>query len=204
MDLNEIKKFFEDNKDSEDVKAYLAGINPITAERVSAFLDTDDGKKLIQPRLDKHFTTGLETWKSKTFPSLLEEEIGKRFPKESPEKKELRELTDKLNRMERDKARSDMLALVQKKLGEKKLPVDFAEYLIGDTEELTNARIELFTGEYEKALKSGIESGVASALPGTAPKSGNGSGGKGITLDEFNKLNPKDRASFMANGGSIS
>jgi hypothetical protein len=77
--LGRIKKFIEDNQNNQEVHNYLRGLY-LTPESVASFLDTPEGKKLLQPRLDQHFTKGLETWKEKTLPSLLDEEIKKKFP----------------------------------------------------------------------------------------------------------------------------
>jgi len=75
MALEQIRQLIESNKDNQDVQSYLKGLNPITPEGVTSFLDTAEGKKMLQPKLDAHFTKGLETWKEKTLPSILDDEI---------------------------------------------------------------------------------------------------------------------------------
>lgn len=63
MTLEELRAFIEANKDNQEVQSYLKGLNPITPEGVTSFLDTEAGKKILQPRLEQHFTKGLEAWK---------------------------------------------------------------------------------------------------------------------------------------------
>ena len=76
----------------EDFETHLTGLSTIKPEGVEAYLETDEGRQILQPRLDQYFTKGLETWKGKTLPGVIEEEITKRFPGETEEQKRLRSL----------------------------------------------------------------------------------------------------------------
>ena len=57
--FEQVKSFLEANSDDEAVKSYLKGLvpeEPITADKVKLYLDTPDGKALIQPMMDKRVT----------------------------------------------------------------------------------------------------------------------------------------------------
>ena len=67
--LKELKQF----ENTDEYKNFVSGL--INDERVTAYLDTDNGKKLIQPKLDSHFSRSLETWKSNQLDMLVNEKI---------------------------------------------------------------------------------------------------------------------------------
>ena len=74
------------------------------------------------------------------------------------------ELDKKIAAFEREKLKYE----TAKALGEKKLPVEFAEYLIAEDSEQTTARIKVFEENYRKA----VEAAVNERLKGSAPPSG--------------------------------
>ncbi|MCK0470885.1 DUF4355 domain-containing protein [Halalkalibacter sp. APA_J-10(15)] len=154
MNLEDIKKFLEENKDQEEVKAYVEGLSKITPNGVTAFLETDEGKKLLQPRLDKYFTTGLETWKSNNLQKLVEEEVAKKNPSETPEQKEIRELKEKFAAIEQEKTRETLKNKALSTLTEKKLPTFLLDYLIGNDEDSTNKSLTKFEETWNLQLQS--------------------------------------------------
>ena len=94
----------------------------------------------------------------------IEEEIARREAAAEFEKTRA-ELEAKITAFEREKLKYE----TAKTLGEKKLPVEFAEYLIAEDAEKTAARIKKFETEYLKA----VEAAVNEKLKGSAPPSGN-------------------------------
>ncbi|MCG3017519.1 DUF4355 domain-containing protein, partial [Escherichia coli] len=70
----------------------LGELSAPTIEGVKGFLETDEGKKLIQPKLDAHFTKSLETWKQNNLEKLVEDEVNKRNPQKTPEQIEVEKL----------------------------------------------------------------------------------------------------------------
>lgn len=101
MNLEDVKKFFEKNKDNEEVKAYLEGLKKVSVQEVQQMLvENEELKKFFDSEKDKHFSKGLETWKQKTLPKLIDEEIKKRFPEADPKDVKLKELEAKIQKME--------------------------------------------------------------------------------------------------------
>ena len=70
-------------------------------------LEIAEGQKLIQPKLDKYFNKGLETWKQNNLEKLIDEEIAKRYPEETPEMRRIKELEQKLAEKERESVRKE-------------------------------------------------------------------------------------------------
>jgi hypothetical protein len=164
MNLNEVKQFIEQNKDNEEVKAYLQGFNRLTVEGVQKFVnENQDAKKWMDSEKDKHFNKGLETWLQKTFPSKLEEEIKKRYPDEDPKDKAYKEVLLKLEQMENEKKREALKNKALTIATEKKLPVSITDFFIGldDDSTLSNlTRLEEVWNTYvqtavDERLKSG-------------------------------------------------
>ncbi|MEO4300632.1 hypothetical protein AB2R07_11470 [Staphylococcus aureus] len=85
MNIEEVKSFFEEHKDDKEVKDYLKGLKTVSVDDVKGFLDTEEGKRFIQPELDRYHSKGLESWKEKNLEDLIEQEVRKRNPEQSEE-----------------------------------------------------------------------------------------------------------------------
>ena len=155
MDINEVKAFIESNKDNPEVTAYIGGF--ITPDRVKGFLDTEDGRKVLQPKLDGHFTKGLETWKANSLPKLIEDEISKRFTAETPEQKKIRELEQKWEQAESARVRESLLNKATKEATQKGLPLDIIDHFVGQDEDSTVAALAKLETAWQAALQSAVE-----------------------------------------------
>ena len=136
VSLEELKQFLEDNKEDKEVQEYLEGLY-LVPKKVKAFLETDAGKRLIQPALDSYFTKGLETWKEKTMPSIIEEEIKKKFPDETEEQKRLRKLEEELAKERQARTKSELINKATQLATQKGLPVEVVHYFVGQDEDET-------------------------------------------------------------------
>lgn len=157
MTLEEIKVYLEANKDTEEVKNYLAGLNKPTPEGVSSFLDTPEGKKLLQPRLDQHFTKGLETWKEKTLPTLLDDEIKKKFPGETEEQKRLRKLEEELAQERQARVKSELVNKATTLATQKGLPVELVSYFVGQDEDSTISNLTAVESIFQNHIQKAVE-----------------------------------------------
>ena len=178
MTLEEIKAYLEANKDTEEVKVYLAGLSKPTPEGVTAFLSTEDGKKLLQPKLDAHFTKGLETWKEKTLPTLLDEEIKKKFPGETEEQKRLRNLEDELAKERQARVKSELVNKATTLATQKGLPVELVSYFVGQDEDSTVNNLTAVENIFQNHIQKAVEEKFKES--GRAPNPG-ASGGTGQT-----------------------
>ena len=169
MDINEVKQFIEENKDNEEVKNYIGGF--ITSDRVESFLNNDDGKKLLQPKLDSYFNKGLETWKTNNIEKLLDAEIKKRFPEKDQKDIELEKVKAELENIKASALRKELMNKALLIADEKKLPKDIVNFFIGVDEETTNKNLEALESVFSKH----VETLVQERLKGnsyTPPKGG--------------------------------
>lgn len=152
--LEKIKKLVTENKDDE-LKALLEGY--ATPQGVKEFLDTEDGKKLLQPILDKYHAKGLDTWKANNLEKLKQEAIDQaikeKFPEETDEQKRLRKLEAELDAAKKDRLRESLKNKALSIATEKGLPVDVIDHFLGQDEESTAENVLKF----EKSLQAHTE-----------------------------------------------
>lgn len=158
MKLEDVKKFLADNKDQDEVKAYLGELSAVSADKVKGFLDTDEGKKLLQPRLDSYFAKGLDTWKTNNLDKIVEEEVNKRNPQKSPEQIELEKLRKEIEDERKARNRESLVNKALKVAKEKNLPDGIIDFFIADDEENTLSNLSKLEEEYSKAVQSAVDS----------------------------------------------
>lgn len=156
--LDEVKKFLEENKENEEVKAFVGELSVVSADKVEGFLETDEGKRLIQPRLDSHFTKGLETWKANNLDALVDAKVKELYPEETEEQKRIRKLEKELEDQKTAAQREKLLNKAVSYASEKQLPADVVEFFIGEDEESTMKNLGAFEEKYNAALQKAIES----------------------------------------------
>lgn len=132
MDLQKVKEFIEANKESDEVKEYLQGFvkEPSVDEILSKFESDEILMKWLESEKDKHFTKGLETFKSKTMPKIIEEELKKRTSGKDEKDLQLDSLKAEIEKIKRDKLRESLKNEAFKFATENKLPADLIDYFI--------------------------------------------------------------------------
>lgn len=153
--FDEVKTYFETNKDSEDVKGFLGGFNNIDVFKEKVNTDPTF-KSFLDSEKDKHSSKALETWKTNNLQKLIDEAVTKANPQETPEQKQIRELTERLNKQEVESKRKDLTNKALKELTDKKIPTDLASFIVGNDEESTKANLDklaaIFT-QHDEAIR---------------------------------------------------
>ena len=158
QDKKTIIEFLKANGASEELIAAVESLGTVNLESVKGYLEQDEnGKKYLQSQKDAAVTKGIETWKEKTMPDILEEEIKKRFPEETAEQKRMRELETKQQKLEAEIKRKDLLNKAISYATDKKLPIKFIHQFIGEDEQSTTANIDLFGETYNEAINKAVE-----------------------------------------------
>lgn len=158
MNIEEVKSFFEEHKDDKEVKDYLNGLKTVSVDDVIGFLDTEEGKRFIQPELDRYHSKGLESWKEKNLEDLIEQEVRKRNPEQSEEQKRISALEQELEKRDaeakREKLRSNALGKAQ----ELNLPTSLVDRFLGDSDEDTEQNLKALKETFDKYVQKGVES----------------------------------------------
>ncbi|AHL18450.1 alanyl-tRNA synthetase [Staphylococcus phage DW2] len=158
MNIEEVKSFFEEHKDDKEVKDYLNRLKTVSVDDVKGFLDTEEGKRFIQPELDRYHSKGLESWKEKNLENLIEQEVQKRNPEQSEEQKRISALEKELEKRDaeakREKLRSNALGKAQ----ELNLPTSLVDRFLGDSDEDTEQNLKALKETFDKYVQEGVES----------------------------------------------
>ncbi|HDB3959362.1 TPA: DUF4355 domain-containing protein [Staphylococcus aureus] len=158
MNIEEVKSFFEEHKDDKEVKDYLNGLKTVSVDDVKGFLDTEEGKRFIQPELDRYHSKGLESWKEKNLEDLIEQEVRKLNPEQSEEQKRISALEQELEKRDaeakREKLRSNALGKAQ----ELNLPTSLVDRFLGDSDEDTEQNLKALKETFDKYVQKGVES----------------------------------------------
>ncbi|WP_144471999.1 MULTISPECIES: DUF4355 domain-containing protein [Bacillus] len=157
MTIEEIKQFLEQNKENEEVKAFVGELSAVSADKVKGFLETEEGKKLLQPRLDQHFTKGLETWKDNNLEKIVEEEVSKRNPSKTPEQIEVEKLRKEIEAERAARNRETLVNKALKAADEKKLPKDIIDFFIGENEDSTLENLSKLEDSFNAAVQTAVD-----------------------------------------------
>lgn len=177
------------NSNSNEAKEITSSF--FTPDAVKSYLDTDAGKEILQPRLDKHFNKSLDTWKTNNLQKIINEEVAKLNPSETEEQKALREANQKIAQMEAENRRKDLLAYAQTEANKLGLSPFFASRCIGEDEAST---LELLT-EASQDFSNSVANAVKAQLENvdTTPNVGGKKDKKAITKQDFLKMSYRDR-----------
>ena len=164
-----------DNADIDEIILSNGFAKPITdVEGLNKLLESD---KSLQGLFDKKVTTGIENFKKNGMQKIIEAEVLKRTGKnETPEQKEIRELKERLDKADKEKAKAEMISKYKDVLTEKKIPSNMIDFLLAEDDETTGANIELF----ENSMKQYIETGIKAKLGDSeyTPPTGGGNVGR--------------------------
>lgn len=181
--FDEVKEYFEKNKDDETVKGYVKGF--VSLDGVKSFLETDEnGKKYLGSYADSRVTQGIETFKQNNLQKLVEDELLKRSPSTDPKDLKLQELQNKFEALEKEKARESLMNKGLKLATEKKLPVDLVSFFLGQDEEGTVNNLS----SLEKSLQAytqGLRESILAGGSHTPPAGGSPTGA--ITQADWDK-----------------
>lgn len=148
MTLEEVMQFIKDNEKDEKVQAYVKGF--VTLDRVQAFLETDEGKRLMQPRLDSYFAKGLETWKTNNLQKLVDEKVLEKYPAETEQEKRIKALEQRLAQEENARKRQEIEKKALLLLSENNLPADLVDYISASDDNELNAKFQNLKSALDK------------------------------------------------------
>ena len=173
MELKDVQDFINSNAGKPEVQEYIRGF--ITPDGVKAFIDTEAGMKVIQPRLDQYFTKGLETWKTNNLQTIVDEKVNtvitSKYPNETEEQKRLKKLESDLASETSKRQKAELLNLATREAQAKGLPADLVKYFLANDENGTKAALQ----EYEETWKAAMKKEVDSVFKqfGRTPEAGN-------------------------------
>lgn len=128
----------------------------ITPEFIDQLAKDEVFQKWLQSEKDRHFSKSLETWKENNLSTIVEEEIKKRYPEETEEQRQLRELKTQLEQLQRERQREAIRNQAYKQASEKGLPLELLDFFVADDEEKTIANLEVFEKVWNAAVQAQV------------------------------------------------
>ncbi|WP_158232830.1 DUF4355 domain-containing protein [Sporosarcina sp. P17b] len=152
MTIDEIRAFLEANKDKDEVKQFLTGLQgAVDVQKIEQLSQSDATiKSWLDSQKDRHSSKSLETWKANNLQSLIEEKLKELNPDKSPQDIELEKIRKQLADMEREKQRESLKNKALTIVTEKGLPTSAIDFFLGEDEDTTLQNLE----KYENELKS--------------------------------------------------
>lgn len=190
MKKNELLALLNEIEDDAEIDEIILGngfAKPITdVDGLNSLLASN---KELQGLFDKKVTAGIENFKKNSMQKLIEAEVLKRTGNnETPEQKAIRELQEKLDNLEKEKSKAEMISKYKDVLNEKKIPSTMIDFLLGQDEETTGANIELFQNSMQQYIEAEVKSKLGASE--YVPPDG---GEVGITKEQFNNMSYSER-----------
>lgn len=184
--LNLLTDINEDGNIDEILKSTDLFKSALSFDNIKPLFTSDEAfKSYLDSEKDKHYAKALTTWKANNLDKIIQAEVQKATNKdETPEQKKIRELEERVNQSEKQRAKAERVAKYKDELAKKKIPSNLTDFILGEDDEVTEANINLF----EEAMKSYVDSEVNARLKEskyTPPTSGKSK----MSKTEFSKLN---------------
>jgi len=130
-------------------------------KEVEKFLETDEGKALLQKKIDSNISKGISSYKSKfeteELPKLLDSEVKKRFPEMSAEQKRIAELEQKFQSAENASKRAELTAKLVRFAQEKNIPQYLVDISIDKDYDTSLERLNQHYSKFNETLSSEVE-----------------------------------------------
>ena len=194
MNLEEIKKYLEENKESKDVVDFMKSIQqPITRDTVEAWCQDGEGRSWLDRNCDIYATKAVNTarenaiakFKQEELPKIIDDAIkAKSNEGLTPDQMKIKELEEKMAKYEAEKAESLRLETNRNKLKENGMNTDLARFIKEDSD------IDFFKNLINDSVKAEVKNklGNSSYKPPVVDNNLNT-----ITKEQFNKMGYKER-----------
>ena len=142
----------------------------------------------------------METWKQNNLQKIVDGEINKRFPAETEEQKQIRDLQQKLEQIENEKTYAMLKAEATTALSKQGITPEIADFFIAGTKEETLSKIQNFTEIFKKEVNKEVEERIKKAgisLTDTQKQEID------ITKEEILKMDYNTRVAFYNNNPEI-
>ena len=194
MNLEEIKKYLDENKDNKDVIDFMKSIQqPVTRDTVEAWCQDGEGRSWLDRNCDIYATKAVNTarqnaiakFKEEELPKLIDDAIKAESNKGlSPEQVQLKELQAQLDAMKAEKEQAELLNSNVRKLKDVGLNTDLARFIKEDSD------IDFFKNLINDSVKTEVKNKLGHSsykLPAVDNNMNT------ITKEQFNKMGYKER-----------
>lgn len=104
-------------------------------EDFKKFMETEEGRKILNPMFDKRVSTAIETWKTNNIDKVVNDELVKRGFVQTEEQKKMMELENEIASIRKEKELAEKRAIALAELNANGLNATLADYIPHDSEE---------------------------------------------------------------------
>ncbi len=165
--IQEIKDYITTNKDNDEVKGYIKGLNNL--DGVKDFLETnEDGRKYLNSFADNRVTKGIDSWKVANLDNLVTAKVKELHPDIDPRDTALATLKQQFEDMKNNTAKEKLTNSTLKQFNTLKLPTELVEFMVGSDADSTNKNIETLKAIFatrDEAIKTEFAKGNSYTPP---------------------------------------
>lgn len=193
MNIEDIKKFIDENKEDEQVQQFIEGLqvkDTIDVQRIEKLTQDDDEiRAWFDSQRDKHSSKALETWKQNHLDKLVDEKMKELNPDKSPEQIELERIKQELDDMKNQKLKEELKNKALTVATEKSIPTNLVDFFLGQDEESTTQNLATF----EEAMQSYVNEQVKKRISDSSyePPADDGAG-KGFTKEQVASMSAEE------------
>ena len=195
MNLEEVKKYLDENKESKEVIDFMKSIQiqqPITRDTVEMWCKDGEGRSWLDRNCDLYATKAVNTarenaiakFKQEELPKLIDDAIkAKSNEGLTPEQMQIKELQAQVDAMKAEKEQAELLNANVRKLKEVGLNTDLARFIKEDSD------IDFF----KNLINDSVKTEVKQKLGHSSYKPPVDNNLNTITKEQFNKMGYKER-----------
>lgn len=124
-----------DNTITLENKPTQVNVPQYGVEDFKKFMETEEGKKILNPMFDKRVSTAIETWKTNNIDKVVNDELVKRGFVQTDEQKKMMELENEIASIRKEKEMAEKRAIALAELNANGLNATLADYIPHDSEE---------------------------------------------------------------------
>lgn len=174
-----------DNNNNNNTPAPVYGV-----EDFKKFMETEEGRKVLNPMFDKKVSTAIETWKSNNIEKVVNEELVKRGYVKTEEQKKMIELEQQIANIQKEKELAEKKAVALAELNANGLNTALADFISYDSEETIRTGVSTFKSILDDLVEKEVKKRTAGTgakpqdVKNTAPK---------LTVKDVMKMSYKER-----------
>ena len=135
----------------------------LTVEDFKQFMETEEGRKVLNPMFDSKVSTAINTWKTNNLDKVIDEELVKRGYVQTEEQKQMMELKKELENIKQEKIYAELKTVKMAELSAHGLDASLAKYITADNEEGIRDSVNYFKGMIDAQVTKGIEKALANS-----------------------------------------
>ena len=156
--LDKIKPFLKEDADTEELTSILTELTTINPEKLEqSYLNNDVN---VRSWADKKVGRAIETFKTQTMGSLIEEQVKTRLKSakdETAAETQLRLINERLDKAESDRKREQHINTALKYASERGIPTKYVEKFLGSDIEETKRYLDDFTTDFNITVNEEVD-----------------------------------------------